>query len=282
MNRPFQRRSGSGRRPTHGAMPYLLACAISVIGAMPATGQAKGNSILVLDKQYATDLSIAYTSAGTPVTKSRSKDSSHPLNVVLSGPGGITAAATASAFSVSATTSARNNPPLQLSATTAQASATSFVAFAALPGSHSPLSLDYLDPGLPFFSFAVDIFDATTHKDVYSLDWSQGQGAMPLAGASGSIPIGSFLIPFHFYELTMEVSTQAANDSESLTLSIAGLNPLAFGRSGPLAALAESGAGALAVPEPATPSLILAAMAGFLAWRSAARRRQPGAGPTRG
>jgi hypothetical protein len=283
MNGPFQRRCASGRSPTHAARSYVLACAISAIGVVPAVGHAKGNPVLVLGKHYTADVSMAYTRAGTPVAKSRSKDSSQPLDVALSGPGGISAEATASAFSVSVAATARNNPPLQLSATTAQASATSSVTFAALPGSRSPLSLDYLDPGLPFFSFSADIFDVTTHKDVYSLEWSEGQGAMPLAGASGSLPIDAFLVPFHLYELTLDVSTEAANDSESLTLSIGGLNPLTFGRSVPLAqTFAESNAVALAVPEPTAPSLILAAMGWILVRRFAGRRQQPGAGPRHG
>jgi len=282
MIRSFRRCSTSGRRPTHAARSCVLVCAISAIGILPAVCQAKGDSILVLGKQYTADLSVAYTSAGTPVTKSRSKDSSQPLDVVLSGPGGISAEATASAFSVSAATTAQNDPPLQLSATTAQASATTSVIFAALPGSRSPLSLDYLDPDLPFFSFSADIFDVTTHKDVYSLDWSEGQGPLPLTGASGSIPIAAFLVPFHLYELTLDVSTEAANDSESLTLGIGGLNPLVFGRSVPLAeTFAESGAVALSVPEPTAPSLILVAIGWFLVRRAAGRHQQPGAGRTR-
>lgn len=274
MTRPFQRRCAPGRRPARAATWCILACAMSAIGVLPAIGQAKGNSILVLSKQYSTDLSVAYTRAGTPVTKSRSKDSSRPLDVDLSGPGGIDAAATASAFSVSATTTAFNNPPLQLSATTAQASASTSVLFAALPGSRSPLSLDYLDPDLPFFSFSADIFDVTTHQDMYSLDWSFGQGPNPLTGASGSIAIGSFLVPLHLYELTLDVSTGAANDSESLTLSIDGLSPFTLGRSLPLAeTFAESSAAPIAVPEPGALWLMLAAMGGFLVRRHAARRR---------
>jgi hypothetical protein len=274
MNRPFQRRRAPGRRPAHAASSCILACAMSAIGVLPTVGQAKGNSILVLSRENTVDLSVAYTRAGTPVTKSRSKDSSQPLDVDLSGPGGIDAEATAGAFSVSAATTAFNNPPLQLSATTAQASATTSVLFAALPGSRSPLSLDYLDPDLPFFSFSADIFDVTTHKDVYSLDWSFGQGPNPLTGASGSIPIDSFLVPLHFYELTLDVSAGAANDSESLTLSIDGLSPFTLGRSLPLAdTFAESGAAPLAVPEPATPLLILMALGWFVVRRHAGRRQ---------
>jgi hypothetical protein len=269
MNRPAQRRGAYERRPAHTPQSYLLAFALSAIGALPAVGMAKSNTILVLSKEYTADLSMAYTSAGTPVTQKRSQDSSKPLDVVLAGPGDIRAEGSAGAFYVSASTSAHNNPPLRLSATTAQASATASVTFAALPGQHSPLSLDYLDAGLPFYSFSADIFDATTHTDVYSLDWSYGEGPLPLTGASGSLPIDSSLVPFHIYDLTLEISTSAANDSESLTLSISGLNPITLGRVGPLAeTLPASDTVALAVPEPASLSLILAAVGWFLLRRS--------------
>ena len=79
-------------------------------------------------------------------------------------------------FAVFASTTAHNNPPLQLSATNAQANATASVTFAALAGPRSALSLYYADTGLPFYSFSADIFDLTAHKDVFSLSGASGRG----------------------------------------------------------------------------------------------------------
>ena len=45
----------------------------------------------MLNKEYTTDVSASYVSAGTHFSKSQSKDSWKPLDGVLTGPGDIRA-----------------------------------------------------------------------------------------------------------------------------------------------------------------------------------------------
>jgi hypothetical protein len=264
MKRLFERRNAPGQRPVHTARQYLVAGAVSLICALPAVGLAKSNLIVVLSKNYTATATTNKTNLGTPVTQTASKASSKPLDVALAD-GDLYGEGTAGAFYVSAATGGHSG--------NAYASATSSVTFAALAGPRSPLSFDWLDLGLPFYSFSADIVDLTAHKDIFSIGYTLFQGPLPIRYSTGSIAITPLLIPFHLYEVTMDVSSNSAYDSESLRLSIDGLNPLTFGRAGPLSkTFAGSDAPLVAVPEPGSSSLILAAACLFLVRRAARRR----------
>ena len=244
------------------ARPRLLACALSAIGVLlPGTGIAAGNEVQLLSEQYATNLSVSYLLDGQHGGSSQSASAATPLDKSLQGPGDILATANADLFAASASTTAHGNPPLNLGAANAQSSATTTLTFMASSASSSPLSLDYLDDGLPFYTFSADLFDVTAQQDVFTLSWSFGNGPSPLQGASGAIALGMPLVASHVYSLVLAVSTGAADDSESLSLDVSGLDPVAG-----------------VVPEPGSSASMLAGLAALAFVARRARQRSDAAG----
>lgn len=256
VNHPSWRGVAGKKDARRRARLRLLACAISAIGVLPGAGIAAGNEVQLLSEQYATNLSVSYTLDGQHGGSSQAASAAMPLDKSLQGPGDILATANAGLFSAAASTTAHGNPPLNLGAANAQSSATATVTFEAASAS-SPLSLDYLDGGLPFYTFSADLFDVTAQQDVFALSWSwsSGNGPSPLQGASGAIALGTPLVASHVYSLALNVSTGAADDSESLSLDVSGLDSVAG-----------------VVPEPGSSASMLAGLAALAFIARRARR----------
>lgn len=254
-------------RGLHTGAAALILCAVALYAASPGA-HASSVDLIIFGAQYSTDLTVDETyllDTSQPPSASnlashvltQSTTSSAPLNTELHGvsdgyKGPVYAQATADTFAVAS--GSYDSTPL---GGYTMATAETVVNFKPVLDGVAPLTLQFA-AAMVYTGGFVSLYDDTTNQSVFLYSWGgagypPGNVPLPWAPNFAALTPDPSLFASHAYTLKLQAKTDAAMDTNYVSLGVSGF------RSVP------------PIPEPSTYALMLS---GLAAVGMASRRRK--------
>ncbi|MDP9124183.1 MAG: PEP-CTERM sorting domain-containing protein [Pseudomonadota bacterium] len=261
-------------RGLHAGLAALLPCAAALCAASPGA-RASSVDLIILGAQYSTDLTVDETylldpsqppsgsNLGSHVL-TQASTSSTPLNTQLHGvsdgyQGPVYAASTADTFAVAS----GSYDSTTLGGYT-MATAETALNFKPLTDGMAPLTFQFAAATVYTGGF-VSLYDDTTDQSLFLYSWGgagypPGNVPLPWTPNFAALTPDPLLLASHTYTLTLNAKSDAAMDSNYVSLGVSGFRSRA------------------PIPEPSTYALLLAglAVAGAAARRRRAVSTRPG------
>ncbi len=224
---------------SHGRLAALVLAAAGLFPVSPIAS-AQGVAIELLDEQHAIDLEVTegrvvrrgrITEMETTTTN-REATSPTPFDITLRGRSpDIYARGDSDLFSIRAETEAADQNRFRQFAS---ASPSTTLRFSTPADQLAPLTIDFVGNGQAYYSDGlVSLYDVTADTFVFNYSWNCCNffgGTVPWVEHTGgpdrytaTVTPEPLLLASHVYELTMDTTTYAQDDGQSIEIGLSGL-----------------------------------------------------------